>query len=274
MTGRESTTSPRAIAAAFPLALLVTATSLGGLLLPSSYARETANWAAQAVGQDWVDLLFAVPWLAITGALALRGWRPALPLLAGGYAYTAYQFAIYAFAVHFNALFLVYCAALGVSSFAFAGTAAALTKSEVGEIGARVPVRLTGGFLIAVGALFALLWLADIVPALLHGGTPRSTAEAGAITNPVHVMDLSVVLPAHVACGVSLIRGRPFGRAFAPVLLSFGVLMALSIAGMMVVMRIRGEAAELPVVAAMITVSAASAAIMVVYLRRLRQAYG
>ena len=269
MNGREPTPS-RAIAAAFPLALLVTATSLGGLLLPSTYARETANWAAQAVGQDWVDLLFAVPWLVIAGAIALRGSRTALPLLAGGYAYTAYQFAIYGFAVHFNALFLVYCAALGVSSFAFAGLAAALSKHDGGPIGERVPVRLTGGFLIAVGIVFALLWLSEIVPALLHGGTPRSTAEAGAITNPVHVMDLAVVLPAHVACGVSLLRRRPFGRAFAPVLLSFGVLMSLSIAGMMVVMRIRGEAAALPVVVALAAVSAASAAILAAYLRRLR----
>ena len=39
-------------------------------------------------------------------------------MLGGAYAFTAYTFAIYAFAVRFNALFLVYCAALGVSVFA------------------------------------------------------------------------------------------------------------------------------------------------------------
>ena len=95
---------------AFPVALLMAVASLGGLLWPGTYARETASWTAQAVGQDWADLLIAVPWLLVAGVLARAGSRRALLVLGGGYLYTIYEFAIYAFAVRFNALFLVYCA--------------------------------------------------------------------------------------------------------------------------------------------------------------------
>ena len=50
--------------AALVAAGLVAAASLGGLLLPSVYARETASWRVQGLGQDWVDLVLAAPWLA------------------------------------------------------------------------------------------------------------------------------------------------------------------------------------------------------------------
>jgi hypothetical protein len=39
--------------AAVPLAVLFALVFLGGILLPSTYARETANWAAQAIVQDY-----------------------------------------------------------------------------------------------------------------------------------------------------------------------------------------------------------------------------
>jgi hypothetical protein len=103
--------------AAFPLAALVAVASLGGLLFPSIYARETPNWAAQAIAQDWTDLIAATPLLLASAVYAFRGSRVAKSLLGGAFLYTVYSFVIYAFAVHFNTLFLVYCAALGISFF-------------------------------------------------------------------------------------------------------------------------------------------------------------
>ena len=88
------------------MAVLLAAISLGGLL-SSAYARETPAWAAQAIGQDWFDVLIAAPWIAICGAAARRGSYRWGVLLAGGYGYVVYELLIYAFAVHFNVLFLV-----------------------------------------------------------------------------------------------------------------------------------------------------------------------
>jgi hypothetical protein len=72
-------------------------------------------------------------------------------------------------------------------------------------------------------------WLSEIIPALIHGVTPRSSAEAGLVTKPVYVLDLSVILPAHVPAGVSLLRRKRLGFSLAATLLAFGVSMALSL---------------------------------------------
>jgi hypothetical protein len=257
--------------AALPLAALVAAVSLGGILLPSTYARETASWAAQALGQDWVDLVAAVPWLAITGVLARRGSRRALILLGGGLLFTVYELVIYAFSVRFNSLFLLYCATLGLSLFALVTLLAGL----VGQDGRSwydgpLPRRTVAAFLIGVGGVFGLLWLAEVVPASLRAGIPPSLAEAAVPTNPVHVMDLSFILPLHVTAGVSLARRRPLAYALAPILLAFDALMALSIAGMMVVMRLRGVDAAPAVMGIMACLSAASGILLAQMLQHLR----
>jgi len=272
-----SSTDPRrrrtaAVIAAFPLAVLVTIASLGGILIPSLYVRESASWAAQAVGQDWMDLLLAVPWLAVTGVLALRGSSRGLSLLAGGLLYTVYTFVIYALGMHFNAMFLVYCAALGVSFFALCGLALSLFEDDSTTWhAAKVPTRTAGYFLVGMGVLFGVVWLREIVPAIFWNTVPDTIAEAGTPTNPVYVIDLSVILPLHVATGIALLRGRPLGLLLAPVVLAFGVLMALSIAGMMLVMHMRGADANLGIAAGMTFVALMSGLVLSLLLRRTRR---
>jgi hypothetical protein len=266
-----STTLPtRAI---FALIVLMAAVSLTGILHPALYARETANWAAQAVGQDWVDLLFAVPWLALSAVAALRGSRKALLVLTGGLLYAAYEFVIYAFAVHFNRLFLAYCATLGLSLFCLVALVQKLWNADVRSwFRSDRSVRLPAFFLIAVGFVFVALWLLEIVPALVAGAPPASLVEAGIPTNPVHAMDLSVILPAHVAAGFLLLRRHPLGYLFAPVLLAFGALMALSIGGMLVVMWARNAGGSLAIAAGMAVLSALSGAVLLSLLRTLQPA--
>jgi hypothetical protein len=257
---------------AWPLALLLAAMSLGGILLPGLYLGETASWAAQAVGQDWVDLVLAVPWIVISAAYARDGSRAGRLCLAGALLYAVYQLVIYAFALRFNALFLLYCAALGLSLFAVIAVLADLARVEIDRwFTERVPFRPAAALLIGIGAVFSALWLAEIVPALARGTTPASIVEAGVPANPVHVMDLSAVLPAHVAAGILLLRRRQLGYLLAPVLLAFDVLMSLSIAGMMIVMRLRGVAASPVVVAALALLALASAAMLVRTVRSLRR---
>jgi hypothetical protein len=257
-----------AITAAFPLAALVAGASLGGIFIPSLYVRESANWAAQAVGQDWMDLVLAVPWLVVTGALAARGSQRGLLLLAGGLLYSVYTFLIYALGMHFNAMFLVYCAALGGSVFALSGVTMSLLREEPPKpVTTTISTRTAGYFLVAIGALFGVAWLSEIVPAVFWNTVPNSIAEAGMPTNPVYVIDLSVILPLHLAAGIALLRGRPLGLVLAPVVLAFGVLMALSIAGMMYVMRLRGVDANLAVASGMVCIALTNAVVLTVLLR-------
>ena len=260
LTPRLQTMKTRfATAVAWPIAVLLAGASLGGLLT-SAYARETPAWTAQAVGQDWFDLLIAAPWIAICARGARTGsyrWRV---LLAGAYAYTVYEMAIYAFAIHFNALFLAYCAMLGLASFGLIALAIDLSR-RVERVDPRA-ARLAGVFLVALGGVFGLLWLAEDIPAILRDEPSPALAATGLFTNPVHVIDYALVLPAHVLAGVWLFRAHAAGELLAPIVLAFGVLMAFSIGGMMLVMHAIGAAAAAPVTVAMLLVGGLTATVL------------
>lgn len=255
----------------FALAVIVAAASLGGILLPTTYAREVASWAAQGLGQDWFDLVVLAPLLVVAGALSLRGSRRARLILGGALVYTVYTFVIYAMCVHFNSLFLLYCAGLGLSVFSLASLAGGLAADGAnGWYDGRVGVKLAAGVLIGSAVAFAGLWLSDIIPALVKGVPPASLAEGGFFTNPVHVLDLSLVLPALALGGASLLRRRPLGFWLAPILLTFSALMAVTLAVLVLVMRARGISADLAVPATFAGVAAVDALVLVRLMRHVR----
>jgi hypothetical protein len=244
------------------LATALAAVSLCGIALPGTYARETPAWAAQAVGQDWFDLVVAVPLLALVARRADLGSRRARLLLASALLYAGYQLVIYAFGVRFNALFLLYCGGLGVTVLAQIAVAVSLVQEPGPGWPAGTPVKTIAAVLFGTGALFAFLWLAEILPAIVHGGTPASIAATGLPTNPVHVMDLSAILPAHVAAAALVLRRRRLGEALATVLLGFDLLMSASIGGMLVVMRLRGFQASGGVIIGMMVLAVTDAALL------------
>lgn len=226
-------------------AVLVTVASLGGIFWSAVYARETVSWRVQGMAQDWVDLVVAAPWLAIAALFTLRGSRRGALLLGGAFAYTAYSFAIYAFAVHFNGLFLVYVATLGLSVYGLVDLARSLAGERVHTwFDDRAPRRLASGAMMAFAVVFALLWLAQILPALATGTEPAELAEVGLVTNPVHVLDLAIVLPLLFIGGLLLRRRRDSGYVLGAILLGFSVLMDLAILAMMVSLRRHGLAPD------------------------------
>src|SRR5262245_26042156 len=100
-----------------PLAAVVIACSLAGMLTPGFYEKETPNWQAQSYGQDLVDLFLIVPALLVT-AVAGRKNEKSFLVWGGVVLYVAYTFVLYCFDVHFNSLFFFYCIALGLSFYA------------------------------------------------------------------------------------------------------------------------------------------------------------
>jgi hypothetical protein len=247
-------------------AVLLAGMSLGGLVWPRAYAGEAASWRVQALAQDWFDLAIAAPVLAIAALRGRTGSRAARLVQAGALLYALYTAVIYAFAVHLNPLFLIYCAALGLSAFGLIAMAPLRAELTRRWFDARVPSRLVGGLLVGVGAAFGLLWLAQLAPALLGGPPPVWLTETGLLTNPIHVLDLSFILPLHVIGGVLLWRRSDLGYALAPVLLAFGAMMAASI-GFMTAWTTPGG---WPVVAAMFALAAVELALLVRVLRSLR----
>ncbi|HET7690835.1 MAG TPA: hypothetical protein VFK41_10670 [Nocardioidaceae bacterium] len=226
------------------IAALVLSASLAGLLDPDVYDQETTNWATQAKGQD-VGNLLAVAVLLSSGYGFSRGSHRAALVWLGSLLYLIYAYVIYSMAVHFNGLFLVYVAVLGLSSYAVMWSVGSLRSAHQGQ----PPLphgKLAGWTSLAIGVLFGLMWLGELVPATLSGDTPQSVVDAGLWVNPVHVIDLSVLLPGFVIAGYLTLKDTAVGRFFVGPLLVFSVLMGASIVATMVLMTLEGFENTIP----------------------------
>lgn len=258
-----------------PIAVAAGVASAAGAFVPSTYARETASWAAQGVGQDLANLFVVLPALIVCAVRAARGSVRALLIWQGLLMYLVYSYVLYAFFVHFGPLFLVYVATLGCSFYALAGS---LLDLNVRELAARIrdvaAARRMSALLLATGLLFAFLWLTDIARALASGGVPPSVVEVGLPVNPIHVLDLAFALPALILTGWLLRRRTPYAVAFAAPLATLLMAMGLAIVVMVFVMRARGVAVSL-VMPAMVTAIVVLAGVVTTsYLRDCDRAAG
>ena len=229
--------------------VLAAITSLIGIFFPNTYARETPAWAVQALGQDCANVLVALILLWTSAWVRRRSMR-AMLIWFGCLLYFIYAFAIYSFAVHFNTLFPLYVAVLGLSFYAFVGQWVGLDAAEATQSLIDHPHRVgASNLLIAMGALFALLWLAEIVPHVIAHSVPTTLSQSALPTNPVHVLDLGLLLPAMIIVGVLLRRQHPLGLLFGVPLLVFAVTMGLGILCLLALSASKGLPSSAPAAA-------------------------
>lgn len=237
-------------------ALLAAAGSVVGLLNPeSTYGRETPALFNAAIAQDVVNVFLVAPLMLVLALRAAQGSRRSWLCLIGFLGFTAYNYAIYTFSIHFGPLFLVWVAVLGLSIFAAAGSLAELRLTDTGTRFLSPAVRLPGWFLITLAVVFALLWLSEIVPDLLAGRVSTSASTWVVPTNPVHVLDLALFLPAVCVSGVLLLRRHRIGYATAPAALIFLALTSLPILVTPFVAQARGDAPGWVIIVPMSTIA-------------------
>jgi hypothetical protein len=233
------------------LALSVVSTLLG-LLRPGHYDATPEVTLLYRV-QDATILLVGVPVLALGLWYATRGSLRGRVVWLGGLAYSTYMWASVGLQVPYNEFFLGYVALFSLSLFAFVG---GVVTTDVGAVRrtleGRVSTSLYGGALVLVAAGLGVLWLADIVPALLSGTTPRIVEEGGRGTLVTHLVDLGVVVPSLFVAGAWLRRGRTWGYLLGGVALVLGAVLASSISAMTLVLM-AGEAITVSPVAAVFT---------------------
>jgi hypothetical protein len=248
---------PWMVAATIAVAVLATTTSLLGLVTPWPYESETANWALQAQGQD-VGNLAAVATLLIGMMGAARGGSVrAFQIWIGSLLYLAYAFVIYAMGVHFGALFLPYVAVLGLCAYTLLF---GLLGWSGNVVVAPRPRTLGVAVVSVIAVAFGLLWLGSIAGALAAGHPPAELTEAGLAANPVHVLDLALVLPGMLIVAIRACTHRPGGDLLLAPWLVFAALMANSIVAAMLF----AEAPPAPLILlALITVISAAAATIV-----------
>jgi hypothetical protein len=253
-----------------PQVLLIVVSGCIALFTPGFYNQATPNWQTQTIGQDIIDVFLISPVLIISAVVAAYRNKKALYIWGGVNLYLVYTFTIYCFAVHFNQLFIVYCIILGLSFYSLLLFLFWLIK-EKAEINFHrfYPFRLTAIYFIIIAGLFYFLWLAEIVPALIRNETPATLREVGLFTNPVHVIDLAILLPSLFITGILILKRRTPGYQFAPAMLSFLVLMDITIGFLAWLMKERGVGGNLSLVIVMGVLAIFSALLLVSCLRSL-----
>lgn len=223
-------------------AVLVAATGYG-LLVEGAYpapegVRPTLPETLR--GQDVVTLLAAVAlvWGAVrarAGSLAGHIVWLAVTL------YVPYTYLMYVVAPYNDAL-LLYIAAFGMSVFGLLNGLFRLDAHAVAEAFTAVPRRGVAWFLLVVAALFATLWLVDIL-SVWPGGVPESLIVYD-IPSTVHVLDLAIVLPLLVLAGVLLLRGHPVAPVLAAILLVKMLTLGLALLAMNAFVAVSGDAVD------------------------------
>jgi hypothetical protein len=244
---------------ALPLAAMA---AIAGLLLPDLY-RDSADGVRQARATDLVTLLVAVPALAIGLWRARAGSVGGRVVALAALGYLAYSYAIYAFSVVINPLTPVHIAILGVATWALVLTGFALDDATI-DLAARFrfPRRITGGFLIAVAGLFAMLWLSQIAGAIANGRLPAAVSDLNLPTSPVYSLDLAFAVPLITLAGVWLMRRDRRGPAGAAAGLAFLTILGLSVLAIFAAEAAAGIAVELPPIAIFGAVTAMAASLL------------
>jgi len=253
-----------------PLSALTIAVSWIGLFTPDSYSAETLNWQAQSVGQDMIDLFLIAPCLLITSVLAYRNNTVATMIWGGVVLYLTYTFTLYCFDVHFNKLFVAYCLCLGLSFYSTVYFLFASRIEDKVRVENKTVIRVIGVYFIIMAVLFYFLWLLEILPATIKNTTPKSVADAGLFTNGVQVIDLAVILPAIFMTGVFLLKRMSFGFILAPIILTFIVLMDITIGILSVVMITKGVGGDLMLTVIMSLLATISLSLLIWFLRSIK----
>ena len=251
--GRQTMTTERThdpiLWSSIAIALLVAVTAVAGIYWPATYARETAYSRAGGVGSDIVDLLLVVPVLLISGIKGYRGSVPARLVWLGTQGYLLYNFVIYAFGVHFNALFLIYGATLGLCFYATLFSVPFISLEQIAQAYSPRAPRRTVAIMFSVLALSTAAFdLREDIPAILAGRVPQSATALNTPVSFVHVLDLVFFLPALCITASLLFRRKAAGYTLAPVLLTLLAIMSIELASIVAVMGRAGFGMNFPMI--------------------------
>jgi len=195
------------------------------------YYWDTVSMAAQMKANDLVTIVLAIPALAASFVLALRGSLRARIVLAGTVGFFLYTYMSMCFGAQFNPFFPAYVALFGMSLYAMVLVLASFDLPALPDrFSARLPRRGIAALLFFVAAFLALAWSGRIAAAYAPGAVPLLE---NATSMFIQAMDLSIIVPLCVVAGVLLLRRRPWGYLLASVgLIKFTTLgVAVSLMG-------------------------------------------
>jgi len=97
---------------------------------------------------------------------------------------------------------------------------------------------------------------------------PKVLIETGLPTNPVHVLDLSVILPGIFISGLLVLRKKPLGYILTPVMLVFFILMNITIGVLVIMMQQQRLGGNLSITFVMVFFALASIILLYLFLKK------
>jgi hypothetical protein len=252
------------------LAVLLTIISICGAYVADTYQRDHPSMAAQGIGQDLVDLFFVVPLLVTTLILMNKKYKSAMLIFGGIVFYILYSFVIYCFGVHFNQLFLLYCLTLGISFYLFIIYVSYLKGLNVQNwFKDDIPTRSISLYFVVIALFFYFVWLNDIMPAIIENTIPHSVKNYDLLVNPIHVIDLSIALPGLIISAYLLMKRNFWGYILTPFLLVFTIILAVALAGMVVMLKVKNISDDLTVAGILVVLVLMSTIFLLIFLKRM-----
>lgn len=221
------------------IALLAAITTLSGLLWKGFYSQETVSMGAQAMGQDLVTLLVAIPLLLLSVYLIRQKSLRGQMVWMGTIFYFLYTYASLSFLATYNQLFLVYVAIFSLSLYTFLYGIMSLDASTLKKsIKTDKTTTVAAVFTIAMAVILAIMWLAMIIGSLLSGSAPAILETYTTLV--VQALDLGVLVPAAIITGYLLLKGRPWGYVLMSILIVKISLLGMAILSMIYFMAQSG----------------------------------
>ena len=221
------------------IALLSAIATLSGLFWKGLYSQETVSMGAQAMGQDLVTLLVAIPLLLLSVYLIHKKSLKGQMIWMGSIFYFLYTYASLAFLATYNQLFLVYVALLSLSLYTFIYGLMSLDASNLKN--SMIPGKTTtvaAIFTILMAFMLAFMWLSLIIGSLISGSAPAVLETYTTLV--IQALDLAVLIPAAIIAGLLLLKGRAWGYVLMSILIVKISLMGTAIMSMIYFMAQNG----------------------------------
>lgn len=195
-----------------PVACLALITSLYSVFNQGIYSRVLdQNWLPGTVAQDLMTIFVGLVLLFLslkTGEDDVKKQILALSLLS----YLFYGYGIFVIEQLYTSLYLSYIAICSVSFWSLVYAAVNIDRALLGKITVgRISGYLIAGWLAFVALLFYVLWISQVLPLMRAGQKLEFTFS-------IYILDMVFVLPALLISAALVIRRKPAGLFFAPVL--------------------------------------------------------
>lgn len=170
------------------------------------------------ISTDIAILIFGLPFIIVSVWMAMKKKVIGLLCWPGSLFFILYTYIPYLIALPFNKLFLPYLLIITTSAYTILYLLAGINRGYIFQrIQGRMPYRLSGGILLVLAILIFVRQMAFVFAAHIKLSQP------GMLEISIWISDLSLVFPALIYTGFSLLQNKPTGYiAGAGMLLSYG----------------------------------------------------